>query len=106
MNIEIQPFHVFFHFDLGIGQQLDQIQYLLQQILGKETQIMADLTSLETQVKANTDVEASAILLLQGLAAQLAAAATDPAKVQALADQLKASADNLAAAIVANTPAA
>jgi len=66
---------------------------------------MASLADLEVQVKANTDVEASAVALIQGIAAELEAAKTDPVKVQALADQLKASADNLSASIVANTPA-
>lgn len=67
---------------------------------------MANLDALTAQVKANTDVEASAVVLIQGIAAQLAAAATDPVAVAALAAQLKGSADALSAAIVANTPAA
>ncbi len=95
-----------------IAAQLDDIRARLARIetatnkLTKQgVEIMADLSGLTAQVKANTDVEASAITLLNGLAAQLAAAATDPAKVQDLANQLKTSADALAAAIVANTPA-
>ena len=64
---------------------------------------MADLTALTAQVQANSDVEASAVLLIQGLADQIAAAGTDPAALQALQDQLKASADSLAAAVAANT---
>lgn len=67
---------------------------------------MALLDTLTAQVKANTDAEASAVTLIQGLAAQLTAAAGDPVQVQALADQLKASAAALGSAIVANTPAA
>lgn len=66
---------------------------------------MASLDTLEAQVAETTDIELSAILLIQGLADQLAAAATDPVKVQALADSLQASAERLSAAIVANTPA-
>ena len=66
---------------------------------------MADLTVLTAQVTANSDVEASAIQLLNNLAALVIAAKTDPVAIQALADQLKASGDSLAAAIVANTPA-
>ena len=75
----------------------------LKEITKKENLIMADLSVLEAQVKANSDVEASAILLIQGIAAKLAEAATDPAKIQALSDELKASADSLAAAVAANT---
>jgi len=66
---------------------------------------MASLADLEIQVQANAQVEASAIVLIQGIAAALEEAKTDPVKIQELADELKASADNLSAAIVANTPA-
>ncbi len=67
---------------------------------------MADLSGLTAQVTANTDVEASAVTLLNGLAAQIAQLKTDPAALQALSDQLKASATSLSEAITANTPAA
>lgn len=67
---------------------------------------MADLTALTAEVARNTAVDESAITLLNGLAAQLAAVATDPAAVLALSAQLSASSDALAAAVVANTPAA
>lgn len=70
------------------------------------TKAMSALDDLTAQVAANTSTEASAVTLIQGIAAQLAAAATDPAKISALSSQLKTSADALAAAIVANTPAA
>jgi hypothetical protein len=65
----------------------------------------AEFDALVAQVTANTTVEGSAITLIQGLAAQLAANPT-PAQVSALSSQLKTSADALAAAITANTPAA
>jgi hypothetical protein len=67
--------------------------------------IKMTLDELKTQVEANTAVEASAVLLIQGIAAQLAEVSQYPAKVQALADQLKTSADALAVAVTANTPA-
>ena len=89
-----------------ISRKLDKIQQMLDDIEGKEDIIMADLTALTAQVKANTDAEASAVLLIQGLVAQIAAAGTDPVALKALQDNLKASADALAAAVVANTPAA
>jgi len=66
---------------------------------------MAALDDLTTQVGQNTTVEGSAVTLIQGLAAQIAAAGTDPAKLSALQTQLKTSADALAAAVTANTPA-
>lgn len=64
------------------------------------------LDDLTTEVTNATTVEQSAVTLIQGLAAQLAAAGTDPVKLQALHDQLVASDATLAAAIAANTPAA
>ena len=65
----------------------------------------AEFDALVQQVKDNTDVEASAVTLIQGIAAQLAGNPT-PSQVSALATQLKSSADALAAAITANTAAA
>ena len=66
---------------------------------------MAPLDDLIAQVTANVTVEGSAVTLIQGIAAQLAAAPT-PAQVSSLAAQLKTSADALGAAVAANTPAA
>ncbi len=62
------------------------------------------IQSLETQVQANTDAETSAIQLLNNLADMIQQNATDPAKVNELAAKLKASAEALGAAVVANTP--
>ncbi len=64
------------------------------------------LDTLTASVTAETTVVASAITLLNGLKAQLDAAGTDPAKLADLSAQLDASRTALAAAIVANTPAA
>ena len=65
-----------------------------------------DLTAIETAVTNETTVEQSAIVLLQGLSAQLASLKNDPAAIQALADQINKNAQALADAVVANTPAA
>ena len=89
----------------GLSAKLDIIIAMLDDVLKKEKHMSVQLDTLTTQVKANTDAEASAILLLQGLSAQIAAIKTDPVALQTLSDELKASADNLAAAVVANTPA-
>ena len=93
-----------FHNEIVI--ELHAIRRLLQSILGKEEKTLTDLAALTAQVKANTEVETSAITLIKGLADQIAAISTDPEAVAALASQLKSSADALAAAITANTPAA
>lgn len=67
-----------------------------------DTPAMADL---KTQVAASTSVEGSAVILINGFAAQLASAGTDPVALAALHDSLKSSSDALAAAVAANTPA-
>jgi len=76
------------------------------------------LSDLSTQVHANTDAESAAVTLLNGIATRIdaavaAAIAANPsitaAQLQGITDEsaaLKASADALGAAVVANTPAA
>lgn len=66
----------------------------------------SQLDTLTAQVTENTSTEASAIALLNNLHDLLVAAGTDPVKLSQLASTLKGSGDALAAAIVANTPAA
>lgn len=93
-----------------IEAKVDQLIGLAHQVVDLlnhtgET-IMADLTNLTAQVTANTNLEASAVQLIQGLAKQIAASSGDQAAVDALAAQLQSSATALAAAITANTPAA
>jgi hypothetical protein len=90
----------------GLSAKLDVVIAMLGDVLKKEIQMSKELDALGVQVKANTDAEASAVLLLQGLSTQIAAIKTDPAALQKLSDDLKASADSLGAAVVANTPAA
>jgi hypothetical protein len=74
------------------------------------------LDALAAQVKTNTDAEASAVIVLNGIAGRIQAAvdaaiaggatAADLAPVQTEIDSMKASSDALSAAIVAATPAA
>ena len=88
-----------------LDRKLDRLLQMTEAILEKENGMSQALDDLATQVTANTTVEESAVTLIKGLAAQIAAAGTDPAKLQALQQSLKASADDLAAAIAANTVA-
>ncbi len=90
----------------SIDQRLARIERPLVALFEEEKQMSTELDALAAQVKANTDLEESAVTLITGLADQLKSAAADPAAVQALADQLKTSAASLAAAVSANTPAA
>ena len=105
MRIEL---HLYHHQDPTILTILQQMSQKLDSIQTKETHIMAQLDDLTAQVAQNTTVEGSALTLIQGLAAQLAAAIAsgNPAALTALQTQLKTSADALAAAVAANTPAA
>ena len=83
-----------------------KVDLILKLLLEGMNIMSAELDALSAQVAASATVEASAITLIQGLAAQIAAAGTDPAKLSALTASLNASATALAAAVSANTPAA
>ena len=102
MNVDV---HIHSH-GSPVELKLDQLLSAVKTLIAQEKQIMADLTTLTAQVQQNTDVEASAIVLLNGLSAQIAQIKNDPVALQALADQLKTSSTSLADAITANTPAA
>lgn len=67
---------------------------------------MTTLDELIAQVTKNVSAEASAVTLIKGLADEIAQAGGNPPKLAELTAQLKASADALAQAITANTPAA
>lgn len=65
---------------------------------------MALLDTLITQNNQNSNLINSAINTINGLAAQIAAAGTDPVKLQALIDAMHAQDEALAGSILANTP--
>jgi len=67
---------------------------------------MSALTDLQAAVAAEDTVIASAVTLIQGIPALIAAAGTDPAALTALQSDITAQATALAAAVAANTPAA
>jgi len=87
--------------------QLDRIERKLNALLAQGALEMSSLDDLKAQVQKNSDVEESAVLLIEGIAKQLAdaIAAGDPAALTALQAQLAKSAADLAAAVAANTPA-
>lgn len=95
--------------------RLRRVESLLGWLVGAvidlrmEVRTMAgELDALEAQVTAVSDAEDAAIALLNGLFQQLQDAINsgNPARIQAVTTTLKAKTDALAAAIVANTPAA
>ena len=86
-------------------RKLAAIDKKLDRLLAQGERVKMELDELTAQVAENTEVEASAIALITGLAQQITALKTDPVALQALADRLNGSADALAAAVAANTPA-
>lgn len=89
---------------LRIDSRLKTIINLLIQIKREEAFMTAELDALRVEVSHVHDVELSAVTLIQGLAAQIAAAHDDPAALLDLTAKLHDSAEALAAAVVANTP--
>jgi hypothetical protein len=85
-----------------------EVSRLLFLILQEIRHMAGELDALKAAVAHNTDVEESAITLLQGLKAVLdaAIASGDPAVLSALSASISAETDKLAAAVAANTPAA
>lgn len=104
MHIDVD-LNVRFSQDPETTRLLHEVLAKLDAIQTKETRIMAAIDDLTAQVAANSTVIGSALTLIQGLAAALAAAGTDPVKLAALQATLKQNDDDLAAAVAANTPA-
>lgn len=88
----------------GGTELLTEISKKLDKILIKETIMAGELDQLAVDVQNNTDVEASAVIVLDQIKALLDAAGTDPVKLKALSDQLSTSRTGLAAAIARDTP--
>ena len=89
-----------------IELQLGRIERWLIILTKQEVNVAGELDALRAEVARNTTVDESAIALLRGLKAKLDAAIAvgDPAAIQALATELAAKTDLLAAAVVENTP--
>jgi flagellar biosynthesis chaperone FliJ len=84
--------------------ELVEIRKDINRIINTKLNYMATtLDDLKAKVDAEQTVEQSAITLMQGLSAQIKAAANDPAKIQAIASELDTNNAALAAAITANT---
>jgi len=83
--------------------KLDQILQIVNINKQNQLTIMQTLADLQAAVAAEDTVIDSAVTLIQGLAAQIAALKPDQAAIDALATDVKAKGDALAAAITANT---
>jgi hypothetical protein len=99
--------------DRAVLQRLDRkIDTLITAVIAltaTEINMGAELDALAAEVARNTSVDDSARLTLEGLAAKIDALvassgdSVDPAALQALADSLRGSTDNLVGAISAIT---
>lgn len=89
---------------VDIARKLDRLLFLVGALLIGEGFIVAELDDLTAEVQKTIGLEESAIVLVQGLAAKLAAAIAsgNPAALVALKDALEAKAVELSAALAAN----
>jgi hypothetical protein len=95
------------HFEQpALEAKLDKVLVAVNAVLKLEVAMSAELDNLTDEVTRNAEVDQSAITLIKGIAQMLIEAKDDPVKIAALSASLKASADDLAAAVAANTPAA
>jgi hypothetical protein len=85
---------------------LARIEHKITAVLERIERMSPALQALSDQVAANKAVTDSAVALIKGLSAQIAAGAGDAAAMTQLAADLHAQADALGAAVSANTPAA
>lgn len=90
----------------AIHSLLLSLETRVTRIEKKEDQIMVALTDVAAAVEAEDTVIASAVVLLNSIGAQIAAAGTDPVALAALQTDIQTNTAILAAAVLANTPAA
>jgi len=87
----------------------ETVASLVVAVLNTRRDIMAQIDDLKAAVAENTSVVQSAVVLMDNIAAQLAAALAGgnvSADVQAVIDTIKANSAALAADVAKNTPAA
>jgi hypothetical protein len=94
------------HIHTGNDDRIGQILGIVQDLQQRSITMATDLTTITAEVTEAVTVSQSAVILLNGIGAALAAAGTDPVALAALASELDASTAALAEAVQANTPAA
>jgi hypothetical protein len=92
----------------ALARMESKLDLVLQEIRKMSANVDANFLALQAQVSQNTSVEGSALTLIQGFAAQLAAAVAaanngDSNALPALTASLNSSATALAAAVAQNT---
>lgn len=88
-----------------IMRELKRIRHLLALLLQMEGIQMKEIDDLQAATEEETTVNQSAITLLTNLAALIEANKADPAKLTALATQIRQNSADLAASVSTNTPA-
>ena len=107
LPMKIDVYHHFAEINVNeLKAQLDRIEVLLNGLTAQGIAMSAEFDALQAEVAKNAEVDQSAIVLLQGLSAQILALKDDPVALAAMAANLSASSQALADAVVANTPAA
>lgn len=87
--------HLHIHNDKSVDEKLDLI-------IQKQNTMANELDALAVEVTETKGIMLSAKVLIEGFAAKLAQAGTDPVKLTALKDELNSGSEELAAAMVAN----
>lgn len=90
--------------ETAILEELRFVRSTLETLASQGAIMAGELQRLQTEVAEMSGVVDSAIVLINGLAQQIRDLAQDPAALNAMADDLDAKANALAAAVVANTP--
>jgi len=98
--------NLFHHFppDAEVLARLDSIDHKQNLILKNQERQMAAIDDLQAAVAAEDTVIDSAVTLLNGIPALIAAAGVDPAKLTALQTDIQTRTASLAAAIIVGTP--
>lgn len=106
--------HIYHHFPDGppdpfglrrVLAKLDEIKGIVSETQVKETTIMATLDTILSKVQEERTVEDGVVTLLQQLFALTQGSGDAQAKLDAIEAAIQGNEDNLAAAVVANTPA-
>ena len=98
--------NLFHHFppDAEVLARLDSIDHKQNLILKNQERQMAAIDDLQAAVAAEDTVIDSAVTLLNGIPALIAAAGVDPAKLTALQTDIQTRTASLAAAVLVGTP--
>lgn len=107
---KLSDIHVFIHgtaideeASTKIREILLDLQARLRDIQDKGSAVTQELENLKREVQESTSINRSAVTLLAGLSERLRAVQDDPQAIQALADELDSSSNELADAVAANT---